>query len=116
METVLFFIAATGASIQAIIGLSFFISCVCEKEPRATVYSGIQFLLMLGLVVILFYLNTIGFFETNTGLTFLIIGLALAGGMAAAQTLARLTAAVGRLDIVQAHFRLPLPATGTRPC
>ena len=81
METILLFIAAAGAGMQAIIGLSFFISCVCEKEPRATVYSGIQFLLMLGLVMLLFYLNTIGFFETNSGLTFLIIGLALAGGL-----------------------------------
>jgi reductive dehalogenase len=81
METFLFFVAAAGVSIQAIIGLSFFISCVWEKEPRATVYSGIQFLLMLGLVILLFYLNTIGFFETNTGSTFLILGLALACGL-----------------------------------
>jgi hypothetical protein len=81
MEAIFFFIAAAGVSIQAIIGLVFFISCVWEKEPRATTYSGIQFLLMLGLVILLFYLNTIGFFETNTGSTFLILGLALAGGL-----------------------------------
>ena len=81
METILFFIAAAGVSIQAVIGFGFFISCVWEKEPRATMLSGIQFLLMLGLVILLFYLNASGFLKTNPGLTFLILGLALAGGL-----------------------------------
>ena len=75
MEAIFFFIAAAGASIQAIIGLGFFISCVWEEEPRATIFSGIQFLLMLGLVILLFYLNTIGFFETISGLTLTVFHL-----------------------------------------
>ena len=62
MEKILFFIAAAATIIQAAIGLSFFISCVWEKEPRARIVSGIQFFLMLGLVILLFYLHTIGFF------------------------------------------------------
>jgi reductive dehalogenase len=81
METILFVIAAAGCSIQAIIGLGFFISCVWEKESRATLVSGIQFLLMLGLVIFLFYFNTIGFFKTGFGFTFLILGLALGAGL-----------------------------------
>ena len=80
MEKILFFIAAAATIIQAAIGLSFFISCVWEKEPRATIVSGIQFLLMLGLVGLLFYLNSTGFFITNSGLTVLIISLGMAAG------------------------------------
>ena len=81
METILFVIAAAVCSTQAIIGLGFFISCVWEKESRATMVSGIQFLIMLGLVIFLFYFNTIGLFKTNFGLTLLILGLALAAGL-----------------------------------
>jgi reductive dehalogenase len=81
MASILFFIAIACCSIQAIIGLSFFISCIWEKESRATVFGGIQFLLMLGLVFGLFFLNTIGFFKTNIGLTLLISGLGLAAGL-----------------------------------
>lgn len=81
MATILFFIAIAGCSLQAIIGLSFFISCVWEKEPRATIFSGIQFLLMLGLVVLLFYLYSMSFFKTNVGFTFLILGIAIAAAL-----------------------------------
>ncbi len=81
METILFVIAVAVCSTQAIIGLGFFISCVWEKESRATMVSGIQFLIMLGLVIFLFYFNTIGLFKTNFGLTLLILGLALAAGL-----------------------------------
>ncbi len=81
METILFVIAAAGCSIQAIIGLGFFISCVWEKESRATIVSGIQFLFMLGLVIFLFYFNSTGFFKTNFGFTLLILGLALVAGL-----------------------------------
>jgi reductive dehalogenase len=81
METILFVIAAAGCSIQAIIGLGFFISCVWEKESNAMMVSGIQFLIMLGLVIILFYFKAIGVFKTNFGITLLILGLALAAGL-----------------------------------
>jgi hypothetical protein len=36
METILFFIAAAGASLQAIIGFGFFISCVCAQPDPST--------------------------------------------------------------------------------
>jgi hypothetical protein len=44
-------------------------------------FCGIQFLLMLGLVIVLVYLNAIGFFETKPGFTFLVLGLAFTGGL-----------------------------------
>ena len=81
METILFVIAAAGCSLQAIIGLAYFISCVWEKESRATMVSGLQFLIMLGLVITLFYFYAIGFFKTSFGLTLLILGLAAGGGL-----------------------------------
>ena len=61
MKTILFVIAAAGSSIQAIIGLGFFVSCVWEKESRATIVSGIQFFFMLGLVIFLFYFKFLAF-------------------------------------------------------
>jgi reductive dehalogenase len=81
MDSILFLIAVLGASIQAVIGLSYFLSCNWEKETRATVVSGLQFLGMLGLIVLLVYLQVIGFFQTGLGLTLLIFGLTLAGGL-----------------------------------
>lgn len=65
MEKILFFIAAAAGILLTLIGLSFFISCVWEKERRASIFSGIQALLMLGTVVWLFYLNRTGFFKTD---------------------------------------------------
>ena len=81
MEKILFFIAAAATIIQAAIGLSFFISCVWEKERRASIFGGIQFLLMLGLAGLLFYLNSTGFFKSNSGLTVLIISIGVAAGL-----------------------------------
>jgi len=81
MGTILFVIAAAASILQAIIGFSFFISCLWEKEPRAALFGGIQFLLMLGLVVFLFFLNARGFFLTDTGLILLILGLGSAVGI-----------------------------------
>jgi len=81
MEKILFFIAAAATITLTVIGLSFFVSCVREKERRASIFSGIQALLMLGLVVWLFYLNSIGFFGTDFGFALLILGLALAAGL-----------------------------------
>jgi reductive dehalogenase len=81
MDAILFFMTAAATVTLAVIGLSFFVSCVWEKERRASICSGIQALLMLGLVVWLFYLNGTGFFKTNFGFTLLIIDLALAAGL-----------------------------------
>ena len=62
MTPILFFAAVAASIITAIIGLSFLISCIWEKESRAALFAAMQFLLMLGLAILLFYLGAIGFF------------------------------------------------------
>jgi reductive dehalogenase len=87
MTSILFFIAVAAGILMAIIGLSFLISCVWEKESRATLFAGLQLLLMMGLVILLLYLGAIGFFETGSGRAVLILGLVLSGGLVALFTL-----------------------------
>ena len=77
MVTVLIFIVALALIAQAFIGLTYFVSCIREKEKRATFFAGLQFVGMLGLVVFFFFLIWIGFFETVPGLSLLIAGLIL---------------------------------------
>jgi reductive dehalogenase len=72
--TVLLVIGAVGLVVQALIGLSFFVSCILEKERRATVFAGLQFLIMIGALVIYLVLIHIGFFRTAPGLVVLIAG------------------------------------------
>jgi len=81
VETILFFIAASGCCLLAAIGLLFFISCVQEKEHRATIFSGIQLALLSALVLFLFYLEATAFFETGPGLASLFVGIAIAAGL-----------------------------------
>jgi reductive dehalogenase len=76
--TVLLVIGVVGLVIQALIGLSFFISCIWEKERRATVFAGLQFLLMLAVLVIYLHLVNMGFLRTGIGLVILIAGYVLA--------------------------------------
>jgi len=78
MTTILVFITTLGLSIQALVGLAFLISCVWEKERRATIFAAIQFLGMLGLLLFFFFFNSVGFFETRIGLTLLVLGFVLA--------------------------------------
>ena len=66
--------------LQAFIGLTYFISSIWEKEPRASIFAGIQFTGMLALVVLYFYLNGIGFFNTDAGWAVLFIASILGGG------------------------------------
>lgn len=87
MTSILFLIAVAASNITAVIGLGFLISCIWEKEARATLFAGFQLVLMLGLVILLFYLESIGLFETRAGTTLLIIGLILSGGLLALFTL-----------------------------
>jgi reductive dehalogenase len=82
--------AALALMIQAFIGLTFFVSCIWEKEKRATLFAGVQLLGMLALVVAFFYLRGVGFFETTLGFAFLIAGLVF--GALAAFLLMRKTA------------------------
>ena len=83
MISILFLIAVAASIITAIIGLSFLISCIWEKEARASLFAGFQFVLMLGLVILLLYLESIGLFETRAGATYLIVGLVISGGFVA---------------------------------
>jgi reductive dehalogenase len=86
MEMILFVVAAALSILQAGIGLSYFISCVRERETRAAVFGAAQFLLMLGLVIILFYLQAAGYFKAGAGLFVLVLGLLLAVGLVIALT------------------------------
>jgi len=72
--TVLTIIGAVGLLVQALIGLSYFISCIWEKEKRAMVFAFLQFLGMSALFIFYLYLLRIGFFDTNIGLGILIVG------------------------------------------
>jgi len=75
----LLIIAAIALIIQAFIGLTYLISSIWEKERRASVFAGLQFLGMLGIVIAFFYLEEVGFFETPIGLVLLIGGLFVGG-------------------------------------
>jgi reductive dehalogenase len=80
--TLLIVLAALVLVVQACIGLSFFISCIWEEEKRATLFAGLQCLGMLCVLIAFLYLVRIDFFETDTGLAILIIGLLLGAVMA----------------------------------
>lgn len=70
--TILLVIGVLGLIAQTLIGLSFFISCILEKERRASVFAGLQFLGMFIVLIVYLYLIGIGFFKTNLGLALLI--------------------------------------------
>ena len=86
--TILIILAALALVVQVCIGLSFFISCIWEKEKRATLFAGLQCLGMLCVLFAFFYLVRIDFFITDTGLAILIIVLLL-GAVAASLFLRR---------------------------
>jgi reductive dehalogenase len=75
MLSLLIIIVAAGLIVQAFIGLTFLISSIWEKERRASVFGGLQFLGMLALVLLFFYLLNTGFFKTPAGIIILSIGL-----------------------------------------
>ncbi|MBW1732330.1 MAG: reductive dehalogenase [Deltaproteobacteria bacterium] len=77
MVNSLLIIAALALIVQAFIGLTYLISSIWEKEKRASIFAGLQFLGMLGLVIAFFYLVEGGFFETPTGLALLIAGVSV---------------------------------------
>jgi reductive dehalogenase len=80
MKNILFWIAAVAAILQAIIGFSYFVSSTWEKERRASIFGGLQFLLMLIPVIMLFYIYSTGFFHTTPGIILLILGLMIGVG------------------------------------
>ena len=57
------------------LGLSYLVSSIWEKERRAMVFGGLQFLVILGLTVLSLYLWGLGFFGTPVGSGVLIIWL-----------------------------------------
>ena len=73
MVDVLIFIVALALIVQAFIGLAFFVSCIWEKEKRATIFAGLQFSGMLALVIIFFILKAADFFDTNAGIVLLMV-------------------------------------------
>lgn len=84
--SILFLTAVAAAIISALIGLSFLFSCIWEKEARASLFAGFQFILVLVPAILLFYLGSIGLFETSGGIALLIIALILIGGLLALLT------------------------------
>jgi reductive dehalogenase len=70
--TILLVIGVIVLIAKTLIGLSFFISCIWEKERRASVFAGLQFLGMFIVLIVYLYLIGIGFFKTNLGLALLI--------------------------------------------
>jgi reductive dehalogenase len=74
MLLILLVIGAIGLIAQALIGLSYFISSVWEKEKRASVLAGLQFLVMAAVLIAYLSLMRGGFFETRLGLVVLTAG------------------------------------------
>jgi reductive dehalogenase len=78
MAAIVEFVAAAVLILLACIGFIFFISSILEKEKRASVFAGLQFLGMLTLIIVFFSLKEIGFFETNLGRGLLMAALVFA--------------------------------------
>ena len=78
MVNLLSFIGALLVIGQAFIGLTFFISCLWEKEKRATVFAGVQLVVMLIIVILFLYLIHTGYFHTVCGMIVLVGGLIVA--------------------------------------
>ena len=81
MLSVLISIAALGLIGLALIGLSFLVSSVREREAKATSFAALQSAAMLILVLVFFFLLWAGFFETAPGIILLMGGIA-AGAVA----------------------------------
>jgi hypothetical protein len=77
MKEILFWLASIAAIVQALIGLSYFVSSIWEKESRASIFGGLQFLGMLIVVILLYSLYSAGFFHTTPGVLVLILSLVI---------------------------------------
>jgi reductive dehalogenase len=78
MIPILLVLGAVGLITQALIGLSYFVSCIWEKEKRAATFALFQFLLMTAVLIAYLYLIRAGFFDTGIGLGVLIAGYIVA--------------------------------------
>ena len=83
MVNLLAFIVALLVIGQAFIGLTFLITCIWEKEKRATLFAGLQLAGMLIIGVLFLYLNYTGYFPTVGGIIVLVACLIAAGGVTA---------------------------------
>jgi len=72
MTNLLGYLVILGLAAQAVIGLAFLISSIWEKEERASIFGGIQFLGMLGVLILFIYWQASGFFVSGIGLFVLI--------------------------------------------
>jgi len=72
MIDLLGYIVILGLTVPAFSGLTFLITSVWEKEKQATIFGSIQFLGMLGLLILFIYWKASGFFATGIGAFILI--------------------------------------------
>jgi len=89
MKIVLLWLVVIAGVIQAFIGLGFLVSCVWEKERRAAIFGAVQFLVMLAILSLIFYLYNTGFFYTPSGGIVLVLAF-ISGGLAVAALVVRL--------------------------
>lgn len=73
MSDILIVLGITALTIQAFIGLSFFVSCIWEKEKRASFFAGLQFLGMLLLLVGFILVARMHIIRTNFGIFSLLL-------------------------------------------
>ena len=91
MQNALFWIAAIAGIVQTFIALTYFVSSIWEKERRASMFGGLQFLAMSAMLILLFYLYSAGFFHTTAGVIVLILVI-IFGAFAAVSLMMRLGA------------------------
>jgi len=79
MVDIIILIGAFALGIQAVIGLSFLIACIREKEKRASFFAALQFMGMASILFIYLILERSGFLRTASGLVLVIVGYLIAG-------------------------------------
>jgi hypothetical protein len=75
MKATLTVIVGVLLAAQAFIGFSFLMSCLKEREKRASLFAGLQLVCMLLLLSIFLYLAGTGFFQTMPGIALLTLAL-----------------------------------------
>jgi len=78
MTKFLIYVVTLGLVAQAFIGLLFFVSSIREKERRASFFAGLQFLGMVGLLILFCFLAWIRLFDRGIGLALLVAGIVFA--------------------------------------
>ncbi|MBW2303993.1 MAG: reductive dehalogenase [Deltaproteobacteria bacterium] len=80
MIRILVILTGAALTLQALIGLSFFLSSVWERERRAAILGGLQFLVMAGVFILFLYLERLGVFRSGPG-PWILLCVLLAGGI-----------------------------------